>query len=296
MPKPPWLRRRLADKLEFGRVRSLMKECSLHTVCESARCPNIWECFSRKTATFLIMGNRCTRNCRFCAIEPGPLGLPDPEEAFHVAEAVDKMGLAHAVITSVTRDDLPDFGVSCFVKTVQEIRKRSRGITIEVLVPDFCGNKEAIASLIEARPDVIAHNMETVPGLYPHVRPQAVYEISLALLRQVSESGRDIFVKSGMMLGLGETEDEIIRTLDDLLFSGCRILTLGQYLQPTASHIPVERFLPPEEFQSWQEKATAMGFQQVVSGPFVRSSYHAGSLFRAMQSSGKRPGPDQDPE
>jgi lipoic acid synthetase len=242
------------------------------------------------------MGNRCTRDCRFCAIETGPLGPPDPEEPFHVAEAVAKMGLEHAVITSVTRDDLPDFGVSCFVKTVQEIRKHSMGITVEVLVPDFRGDQEAIASLIEAEPDVIAHNMETVPGLYPHVRPQAVYDISLALMRQVSRSGRNIFVKSGMMLGLGETNDEIIRTLNDLLSSGCQVLTLGQYLQPTPNHIPVERFLPPEEFQSWQEKAVDMGFRQVVSGPFVRSSYHAGSLFRAMQSSGKHPVPDQDPE
>ncbi len=286
-PKPPWLRRHLPDQPEFEEIRTLLKHSCLNTVCESAKCPNIWECFSKKTATFLIMGNRCTRDCRFCAIERGPVELPDLEEPAQVAEAVQKMGLEHAVITSVTRDDLADFGASFFVKTIQEIRKCSPEISVEVLVPDFCGDEKAIESVIAADPDVIGHNIETVPGLYPIVRPQAKYRVSLALLQQVSASGSTIFVKSGMMLGLGETEDEILRTMDDLLCSGCRILTLGQYLQPTRNHIPVSRFIPPEAFHSWQEKAMAMGFRQVVSGPFVRSSYHAGELFRAMKASEK---------
>ncbi len=294
--KPRWLRRHLPDQPEFEEIRTLLKHSGLNTVCESAKCPNIWECFSKKTATFLIMGNRCTRDCRFCAIDHGPTVLPDPKEPVHVAEAVRKMGLEHAVITSVTRDDLADFGASCFVETIQEIQKHSPGIAIEVLVPDFSGDEKAIESLIEAEPDVIGHNIETVPGLYPIVRPQARYRVSLALLRQVSRSAKNIFVKSGMMLGLGETEDEILRTLDDLLGSGCRILTLGQYLQPTRNHLPVNRFIHPEEFQSWQEKAMAMGFRQVVSGPFVRSSYHAGVLFRTMKASEKPKAPDQDLE
>jgi lipoyl synthase len=292
-PKPPWLRKHLPVRPEFEEIRTLLKHSSLNTVCESAKCPNIWECFSKKTATFLIMGNRCTRDCRFCAIEQGPMGLPDPGEPVHVAEAVQKMGLEHAVITSVTRDDLADFGVSCFVKTIQEIQKHSPGIAIEVLVPDFSGDEKAIESLIEAEPDVIGHNIETVPGLYPIVRPQARYRISLSLLGQVSASAKNIFVKSGLMLGLGETEDEILRTLDDLLGSGCRILTLGQYLQPTKNHIPVNRFITPEEFHAWQEKALEMGFRQVVSGPFVRSSYHAGELFRTLKAPGKRKAPVQ---
>ena len=296
MPKPSWLRRRLPDQPEFEEIRTLLKHSCLNTVCESAKCPNIWECFSKKTATFLIMGNRCTRDCRFCAVEHGPSGPPDSEEPVRVAEAVRKMGLEHVVITSVTRDDLSDFGVSCFVKTIQEIQKLSRKITVEVLVPDFRGDENAIESLIAVEPDVIGHNIETVPGLYPVVRPQASYRTSLALLGQVSAVAKNIFIKSGMMLGLGETDDEVIHTMDDLLHSGCRILTLGQYLQPTRNHIPVNRFITPEAFHAWQEKALEMGFRQVVSGPFVRSSYHAGELFRLMKAAGKLEAPVPDPE
>jgi lipoic acid synthetase len=282
--KPQWLRRKLPTGPEYERVRSLLKDVALHTVCQEAKCPNQWECFSCKTATFLIMGPRCTRNCRFCAVEHGPLSPPDPGEPARVVEAASMLGLRYVVVTSVTRDDLEDGGASFFSETIRQIRDKIPDAQIEVLIPDFQGQGEALRKVVEARPDVLNHNIETVPRLYTSVRPGADYQRSLDLLRQVRDYDPSLLTKSGLMLGLGETSEEIRETLQDLLDVGCSLLTLGQYLQPSAEHLPVERFVPPEEFEKWRETALEMGFAQVASGPFVRSSYHAGSLYRSAES------------
>lgn len=281
--KPPWLKRRLPAGHEYETVRKLLSNSRLHTVCQEARCPNLWECFSRHTATFLIMGSRCTRNCRFCAIENGALAPPDPGEPRRVAEAVARMQLRYAVITSVTRDDLPDGGAAFFAETIRQIRQRNPDSLVEVLIPDFQGNKEALLNVLEARPDVLNHNIETVPRLYASVRPEAVYERSLTLLRRVKAYDAEIPAKSGLMLGLGESAEDVHQTLQDLLDAGCSLLTLGQYLQPTEAHFAVERFIPPGEFEAWRETALAMGFSEVASGPFVRSSYHARELYHTFR-------------
>jgi lipoic acid synthetase len=277
--KPRWLRKRLPSGPDYENVRSLISRSHVHTVCQEAKCPNIWECFSQKSATFLIMGDRCTRNCRFCAIAQDPEGPPDPGEPVRVAEAAQKMGLKYVVITSVTRDDLPDGGAGFFAETVMEIRKRIPDALTEVLIPDFGGNRAALMKVVEIRPDVINHNLETVPRLYPLVRPQAIYERSLELLKRSRMHDSTIPVKSGLMLGLGETHAEIEKTLWDLLDAGCRILTLGQYLQPTIDQLHVDRFIHPEEFDNWKETALEMGFSAVASGPFVRSSFHAKEIY-----------------
>lgn len=282
--KPPWLRRRLPTKPAYGKVRGLLNDSRLHTVCQEAKCPNQWECFSCQTATFLIMGSRCTRNCRFCAVAHGPSEPPDPGEPIRVAEAARDMGLRYIVVTSVTRDDLPDGGAGFFAQTIYEIRKKIPDALVEVLIPDFQGNADAIRTVVKARPDVLNHNLETVPRLYSSVRPEAEYSRSLALLKQVKACNAEIPTKSGLMLGLGETRDEIRETLEDLLDADCRILTLGQYLQPSKDHLPVEQFIPPEEFDKWRETALKMGFSEVASGPFVRSSYHAKDLYQAVKS------------
>jgi len=221
------------------------------------------------------MGSRCTRDCRFCAVAHGPIDLPDPEEPYRMAEAVQRMELRYVVITSVTRDDLTDGGAGFFLKTIIEIRRRVPDVQVEVLIPDFQGNPQALRQVIAAGPDVLNHNLETVPRLYPSVRPEADYRRSLQLLRQVREFGLSIPTKSGLMLGLGENADEIQTTLRDLRNVGCGILTLGQYLQPTKQHLPVERFVHPEEFENWRNIALEMGFSEAASGPFVRSSYRA---------------------
>ncbi len=280
--KPPWLKRRLPTGPAYESVRALLKKRQLHTVCEEAKCPNIWECFSRRTSTFLIMGARCTRNCRFCAVAHGPSGSPDPQEPASVAEAVKKMGLRHVVVTSVTRDDLPDGGASHFAETIRAIRRSRTTTKVEVLIPDFQGDLRALKTVIHAHPDVLNHNVETVPRLYPSVRPGANYQRSLRLLMRVRELDPSIPTKSGLMLGLGETPEEIRQTLRDLLKVGCSMLTLGQYLQPSREHLPVERFIFPEEFDGWRETALEMGFLEVASGPFVRSSYHADELFQGL--------------
>jgi lipoic acid synthetase len=280
--KPRWLKRKLPTGPEYEDVRALLKKSRLHTVCQEAKCPNIWECFSRRTSTFLIMGPRCTRNCRFCAVAYGPPAYPDPGEPERVAEAAQIMGLSYVVITSVTRDDLPDGGAGHFAKTIREIRKRMPETFAEVLVPDFKGDFNALQTVVKARPDVLNHNLETVPRLYASTRPGALYRRSLDLLKQAKQIDHAIPTKSGLMLGLGETSGEIEKTLQDLLDSGCRILTLGQYLQPTGEHLPVERYIPPEEFDRWKETALEMGFSGVASGPFVRSSYHAKELFEEV--------------
>jgi lipoic acid synthetase len=251
----------------------------LHTVCQEAKCPNIWECFSARTATFLILGDRCTRNCGFCAVATGPQGPPDPEEPQRVADAAAAMQLAYVVVTSVTRDDLTDGGACHFAETIGRIRERLPEARIEVLIPDFQGHRHALQRVVQARPDVLNHNIETVARLYPTVRPQAIYARSLELIKRVGVYDPSIPTKSGLMLGLGETEDEIRQSLADLRAAGCRMLTLGQYLQPSKQHLPVNRFVTPEEFDRWKTAAVAMGFTEVASGPFVRSSYHAGELF-----------------
>ncbi len=279
--KPRWLTRRLPTAAEYGMVRSLIREGGLHTVCQEAKCPNQFECFSNRTATFLILGSRCTRDCRFCNVKPGPEGLPDPEEPRRVAEAAERMGLRYVVVTSVTRDDLPDGGAGHFAGTIRRIRDRIPGALVEVLIPDFQGDEAALETVLSARPDVLNHNIETVPRLYPVARPRADYRRSLELLRRAGAWTPRIPAKSGMMLGLGETDDEIRRTLGALLEAGCRYLTLGQYLQPSRDHLPVARYISPEAFDQWRKEALEMGFAEAACGPFVRSSYRAGEMHAA---------------
>ncbi|MGD8494011.1 MAG: lipoyl synthase, partial [Desulfobacterales bacterium] len=280
--KPRWLKKRLPTGPAYENVKNLIGKDRLHTVCQEAKCPNIWECYSQRTATFLILGSRCTRNCRFCSVAQGPTGPPDPAEPARVAEAARQMALKYVVVTSVTRDDLADGGASYFAKTIFEIRRQIPAALIEVLIPDFQGDADALQTVVNARPDVLNHNIETVPRLYTLVRPQARYERSLHLLERVRSLNPKIPTKSGLMLGLGETSAEIRSTLNDLVDMGCRILTLGQYLQPSKTHLPVKRFVPPEEFDQWRQTAIEMGFWEVASGPFVRSSYHAKELYQAV--------------
>ena len=284
VPKPPWLKKRLPSGPDFENVKVLINKSRLHTVCQEAKCPNIWECFSKHTATFLILGERCTRNCRFCAVTHGPLTPPDPKEPARVAKAAQAMSLQYVVVTSVTRDDLPDGGAGLLAHTIREIRNRMPHTKVEVLIPDFQGNAQALETVLKAHPDVLNHNIETVPRLYSTVRPEAIYARSLELLKRVHIFNTTIPTKSGLMLGLGETSDEIHRTLQDLLEAGCRILTLGQYLQPTHKQLPVTRFVTPDEFNHWQKIAYGLGFSEVASGPFVRSSYQAHELFQAANS------------
>lgn len=277
--KPEWLRRKLPSGPEYEQVRTLLKSGNLHTVCQEARCPNQWECFSSKTATFLIMGPSCTRNCRFCAVDHGVVGPLDPGEPERVAEAAMTLGLRYVVVTSVTRDDLADGGAGCFAETIRQIRIKLPDVQVEVLIPDFQGDNAALRKVVTARPDVLNHNIETVPRLYSSVRPGADYCRSLRLLKSAREYDSSLTTKSGLMLGLGEKSEEIHDTLQDLLEAGCNMLTLGQYLQPTPSHLPVERYVPPEEFATWLDISKEIGFAMVASGPFVRSSYHAGHLY-----------------
>jgi len=280
--KPPWLKRRLPTDSSFQEVRGLIEKGRLHTVCQEAKCPNIWECYAHQTATFLIMGSRCTRNCRFCSVTPGPPEPLDPQEPARVAEAAARMGLRYAVVTSVTRDDLPDGGAAHFAATIRELRRLIPGTRVEVLIPDFQGDRSALLTVLAARPDVLNHNIESVPRLYPQVRPQADYLRSLALLKRARAFDSGIATKSGLMLGLGEETPEVRRTLQDLRAADCRILTLGQYLQPSPEHLPVIRYVTPEEFEDWRTSALQMGFAEVASGPFVRSSYHAKESFNAL--------------
>ena len=283
LPKPHWLRRRLPTGPEYESVRSLIKGQDLHTVCQEARCPNQWECFSCRTATFLIMGQRCTRSCRFCAVDQGPLGPPDPAEPARVAEAAQCLGLRYVVITSVTRDDLADGGAGFFAETIKEVRSKLSDALIEVLIPDFQGDGEALRTVVAAGPDVLNHNLETVPRLYSPVRPGAIYVRSLELLRRAKTYNPVLPTKSGLMLGLGESAEEIRGTLQDLREAGCSMITLGQYLQPSKEHFAVQRYVSPQEFDHWREVAMAMGFTRVASGPFVRSSYHAKELYDTVQ-------------
>ena len=271
--KPEWLKIKLGSDVTYDETRAVLQKHCLHTICTSGRCPNQGECWSRGTATFMIGGAVCTRACKFCNTETGrPLPL-DPAEPRHVAESVRALGLKHAVVTSVDRDDLPDKGSAHWVETIRRIRELCPGVTIEVLIPDFDGQAELIAPILEERPEVVAHNMETVRRLTPVVRSRATYDCSLSVLAQIAEAG--LPAKTGLMLGLGETQEEILETMDDLRQVDCSILTLGQYLQPTRRHYPVQEYVHPDRFAELRDIALDKGFRHVESGPLVRSSYHA---------------------
>ncbi len=274
--KPPWIRARFPVAPSVLRLKELLREQRLHTVCEEAACPNLGECFAHGTATFMILGDTCTRRCPFCDVAHGRPGAVDPLEPQRLAEAVAVMGLSYVVITSVDRDDLEDRGAGHFAACIAALRQRLPGLTIEILVPDFRRRVElALERLYAALPDVFNHNLETVPRLYRRVRPGADYAGSLRLLQRFKQAHASIPTKSGLMLGLGETLDEVQQTLQDLRAHACDMLTLGQYLQPSRYHLPVERFVTPEEFRALGDYAKALGFSRVASGPMVRSSYHA---------------------
>ncbi|MEE4114285.1 MAG: lipoyl synthase [Desulfobacteraceae bacterium] len=281
--KPAWLRRKLPSGPRYEQIRSMIGNGQLHTVCQEANCPNQFECFSARTATFLILGATCTRNCRFCNIVDGLPGPVDADEPRRVAEAAATMNLRYVVVTSVTRDDLEDGGADHFAATIGALREKIPGVQVEVLIPDFQGDPSSLERVLAARPDVLNHNVETVRRLYPDVRPQADYERSLELLARVTTIDRSIPAKSGIMLGLGETEAEVRQTIADVYRTGCRMLTIGQYLQPTPQHLPVVDFIPPEAFDRWRQFAVNIGFEKVASGPFVRSSYHAGEMFTGSE-------------
>jgi len=276
---PPWFKQRLADPSVMSSMHGLLDGLSLHTICQSALCPNIGRCFTSGTATFLILGDVCTRRCTFCAVKKGRPIPVDEAEPEHLLKAVIKLGLSYVVITSVTRDDLPDGGASQFARTVTLLRESVPGITVEVLVPDFRGSEEAIRTVAESGPQVINHNVETVPRLYAEVRPGADYSRSLELLYTVRKLDPAAVTKSGLMLGLGEGREEVIEVMSDLREADCDLLTIGQYLQPSAQHHPVIRFIPPEEFSEYEVVGREMGFAEVASSPLVRSSYRAVELY-----------------
>ncbi|HOW85625.1 MAG TPA: lipoyl synthase [Candidatus Aminicenantes bacterium] len=280
--KPAWLKVRLPSHGEFFRVAEIVKAGRLHTICQSARCPNIGECWERRTATFLILGDVCTRRCGFCAVTKGTPLPPDPEEPARLAEAAASLGLAHAVITSVTRDDLPDGGAAHFAAVIAAIRAKSPGTRIEALIPDFGGDAAALETVLAARPDVLNHNLETTESLYPAIRrPRENYRRSIAVL--AAAKARGALTKSGLMIGLGETEADVLQAFADLRRAGCDLLTVGQYLQPTAAHPPVVKYYAPEEFEALAAAARRAGFREVVSGPLVRSSYEAGRLYEVVR-------------
>ncbi len=277
-PRPEWLKVRIRANERFDLVNDLIKDLSLHTVCQEARCPNIFECWSEGTATFMILGDICTRHCGFCAVNKGKPAALDPDEPHHVGEAVRQLGVKHAVVTSVNRDELPDGGALHFGQTIYWIRRLNPGTRVEVLIPDFCGNERALDVVLAARPDVLNHNTETVARLYKRVRPDAKYEQSLELLRRAHSRKPEhpLLTKSGLMVGLGEDVGELLDTFRDIAETGCDILTVGQYLAPTAKHILIEKYYSPDEFAYLKSEALAMGFRHVEAGPLVRSSYHAG--------------------
>ena len=276
--KPEWLKISIGANERYTETKRIVDSHCLHTICSSGRCPNMGECWGKGTATFMIGGDICTRCCKFCNTQTGrPLPL-DPNEPTHVAESIALMKLSHVVITSVDRDDLPDLGAAHWVRTIQEIKRLNPETTVEVLIPDFQGRKELVAQVIEARPEIISHNMETVKRISPLVRSAARYETSLEVIRQVAASGTT--TKSGIMVGLGETPEEVEELMDDLRQAGCQILTIGQYLQPSHKHYPVADYVTPTQFVSYKEQGLAKGFDQVESAPLVRSSYHAEKQIR----------------
>jgi lipoyl synthase len=282
--KPEWLRVKAPQWERVGNVKGILRDLGLNTVCEEASCPNIGECFNAGTATFLIMGPACTRACPYCDIDfekkPKPL---DSTEPTRLAEAVRRMNLNHVVITSVNRDDLPDGGASQFVACIEAVRTASPQTTIEVLIPDLCGDWNALKVILSARPEVLNHNTETVPRLYRRVRPQGSYERSIELLQQARQLAPQVYTKSGIMVGLGETDAEVQQTMHDLRGADCDILTIGQYLQPSAKHLDVQTFITPAQFEAWRQFGESLGFLQVVSSPLTRSSYHAEQVRALMQ-------------
>jgi len=279
MPKPEWLKIRLGDPANQAQVLKLIEGLNLHTVCQEARCPNIFECWTDRTATFMLGGDICTRHCGFCAVGKGAPTELDTDEPEHVAEAVRQLNLAHAVITSVNRDDLPDGGAAHWAETIRKVRALNPNCKIEVLIPDFNGDEAALDAVLDAEPDVLNHNTETIARLYRRVRPDADYRQSLTLLQRAArrrdEERRGMLTKSGIMVGLGETFDEVVDLMRDLRAVSCDIMTIGQYLQPHARRLPVERFVTPEEFAQWRDLGMTMGFHHVESSPLTRSSYHA---------------------
>lgn len=277
--KPPWVRFSLPGGEDYVRVRGIIKEEGLHTVCTEAGCPNIGECFSSGTATFLILGDTCTRNCRYCAVTKGTPGPVDGKEPEKIARAIEKLGLTYAVITSVTRDDLPDGGAGIYAELIGRIREKSPACEIEVLVPDFMPRwVENLQLVIEARPDVLNHNIEVAHSLYRELRPMGSYEVSLKILQKAADAG--LAAKSGLMIGFGESTDDVYDTLKDLRGAGCSMLTVGQYLQSTRDGFPVAKYYHPDEFDEIRQRALTLGFEKVMAGPLVRSSYHAGELAR----------------
>jgi lipoic acid synthetase len=271
--KPPWLKMKMPGGENYARLLNLVNDQRLHTVCQSAKCPNMGECWSAGTATLMILGDVCTRSCGFCHIATGRPPTLDLDEPVRVGAAVAAMGLNHCVITSVNRDELPDGGAAVWAETIRQVRLQAPGTSVEVLIPDFCGDWAALQKVLDQKPDILNHNIESVPRLYKEVRPQAKYRRSLELLQVAGDQG--LVTKTGMMLGLGEEEHEIEQVLEDLVAIGCDILTLGQYLQPTARHLPVKRWVHPDEFAAWKVRGEAKGLRHVESGPLVRSSYHA---------------------
>ena len=286
--KPDWIRVKAPLGREYSRTETIVREHGLHTVCEEAGCPNIGECWTHRHATMMIMGDTCTRACAFCNVKTGLPGALDADEPLRVAEAVAKLGLKHVVVTSVDRDDLSDGGAKHFAETIHAIRKASPGTTVEVLTPDFLRKPGAIEVVMEARPDVFNHNLETVPRLYLNVRPGARYYVSLRLLDRAKELVPDGFTKSGLMVGLGESREEIMQVMDDLRAAGVDFLTIGQYLQPTRKHAPLDRFWSPEEFKALESVARAKGFQMVSASPLTRSSYHADTDFAELKAARMR--------
>lgn len=280
LAKPPWLKKSLPKGGDYQKVRNLLSRAKLHTVCQEANCPNMFECFSKDTATFMILGSVCTRNCRFCNIsQKEPISV-DSDEPMRVAKAVQDLNLKYVVVTSVTRDDLDDGGAFQFANTIKAIKSTiSDTIKIEVLIPDFQGNFKALKIVVDANPDVLNHNIETVPSLYPTARPEADYQQSLDLFKNVKSIDSSMPVKSGIMVGLGETMEELAQTMKDLYNNCCDIITIGQYLQPTKNHLKVQKYYSPEEFKIIEDKARQIGFKKIASGPFVRSSYNASDLF-----------------
>lgn len=276
--KPKWLRIDMNKGRSLDYVKEILQRFSLNTVCEEANCPNRMECFSKKTATFMILGSQCTRNCRFCNVKHAEAQALDPQEPQNVANAALELGLKHVVITSVTRDDLPDGGAKHFARTIKAIKAKKDDIVVEVLIPDFRGSFEALETVVKAKPEILNHNVETVPRLYSEVRPQALYERSLELLKRVKSIDSNVLTKSGIMVGLGEKEGEVLEVLKDLRSVGCDFLTVGQYLAPSTEHYPVVEYVTPEVFEMYKEKALEMGFSFAASAPLVRSSYNAAEM------------------
>ncbi len=282
--KPVWLKRKLPQSPVYENVRGLVKKNKLHTVCEEAKCPNQFECYSNGTSTFMIMGDKCTRNCGFCSVSGNPLEPPDYEEPFRIGKTVHLMNLDYVVITSVTRDDLTDGGASFFAETVKEIKRRKSDTLVEILIPDFKGCEKSLKTVLDAKPDVLNHNIETVRSLYSKVRPEADYNRSLNLIYKSSRLEPLIPVKTGLMTGLGEEMAELAETFKDIKKCGCNMLTIGQYLQPSKKHLNVEKYITPEEFDVLKEKALSSGIKSVASGPFVRSSYKAAEMYFEIKS------------